>query len=446
MIKKILVIGSKGMAGHMIKEYLSQKGYDVYGAFREKEEKNLEANEFYLDAFDKEKLEEILKKVKPDFVINCIGILNQFAENNPDIAIYVNGYFPHYLDRLSEKYGYKLIHITTDYVFSGKKGNYTEDDFRDADSYYGRSKAIGEVNNNRTLTFRTSIIGPDINKDGIGLFNWFMKQEGRIKGYSNVFWSGVTTLELAKAIEVNLPKSVQQILYFHQALSLIDLKWNILKKEERLFWIYKNIYPFFIKMYLDRIKKIIVQTEWVKKEFSQKFNYNLKNIIVVKPSINLPDTSKIKMISKEKFRIFYPATPLVYKNHEIIIKALGELKKEKKDLANDLECIFTFSEKENERIDRLIKKYDVEDIIKLVGKIPYERVLEYYKSSDLMIFPSKLETLGLPLMEAKHFNLNILVIDLPYSRETIGNYRKSCYVKIENEWKIKILIHINKKS
>lgn len=225
MMKKVLIIGSKGMAGHMIKEYFTQKGYDVYGTFREKEEKNLEANEFYLDAFDKEKLEEILKKVKPDFVINCIGILNQFAENNPDIAIYVNGYFPHYLDRLSEKYGYKLIHITTDCVFSGKKGNYTEDDFRDADSYYGRSKAIGEVNNNRTLTFRTSIIGPDINKDGIGLFNWFMKQEGKIKGYSNVFWSGVTTLELAKAIEASFSQNISGLIHLvnNEKISKYDL-------------------------------------------------------------------------------------------------------------------------------------------------------------------------------------------------------------------------------
>lgn len=225
MIKKVLIIGSKGMAGHMIKEYLTQKRYDVYGTFREKEEKNLEVNEFYLDAFDKEKLEEILKKVKPDFVINCIGILNQFAENNPDIAIYVNGYFPHYLDRLSEKYGYKLIHITTDCVFSGKKGNYTEDDFRDADSYYGRSKAIGEVNNNRTLTFRTSIIGPDINKDGIGLFNWFMKQEGKIRGYSNVFWSGVTTLELAKAIESSFGQNISGLIHLvnNEKISKYDL-------------------------------------------------------------------------------------------------------------------------------------------------------------------------------------------------------------------------------
>ena len=89
------------------------------------------------------------------------------------------------------------------------------------------------------------------------------------------------------------------------------------------------------------------------------------------------------------------------------------------------------NEKENGRINGLIKKNNVEDIIKLVGKIPYGRVLEYYKSSDLMIFPSKLETLGLPLMEAKHFNLNILVIDLPYSREVIGNYEKVIYFQRE---------------
>ncbi|WP_373079641.1 glycosyltransferase [Fusobacterium varium] len=240
---------------------------------------------------------------------------------------------------------------------------------------------------------------------------------------------------------VNLSENIPQILYFHQALSITEMKWNFLKKEERLFWMYKNIYPIFIRIYLSRIKKIIVQTKWIKKNFSQKFNYNLKNIMVVEPNINLPDVSKIKIIPKEKFRIFYPAMPLVYKNHEIIIEALGKLKKEKKDLANKLECIFTFSEKENKRIDKLIKKYNLEDIIKLVGKISYERVLEYYKSSDLMIFPSKLETLGLPLIEAKHFNLNILVIDLPYSREIIESYKNRIYFYSIQEI-IRILIKV----
>lgn len=208
-MKKILIIGSKGMAGHIIKEYLTQNNYDVYSTFRKGEgREELSEKEFYLDVFDKETLNKILDTVKPEFVINCVGILNQFAEENPDIAIYVNGYFPHYLDRLSQSHSYKLIHITTDCVFSGKKGDYTENDFRDAESYYGRSKAYGEVNNNRTLTFRTSIIGPDINENGIGLFNWFMKQSGEVKGYSNVIWTGVTTLELAKAIEESLYQNI----------------------------------------------------------------------------------------------------------------------------------------------------------------------------------------------------------------------------------------------
>lgn len=225
-MKKILIIGSKGMAGHMIKNYLeSRNKYEVYSTFRKKENEILNEKEFDLDAFNTEKLREILNTVKPDFVINCIGILNQFAEENPDIAIYVNGYFPHLLDRLSKEYSYKLIHITTDCVFSGKKGNYTENDFRDADSYYGRSKAIGEVNNNRTLTFRTSIIGSDINENGIGLFNWFTKQSGEINGYSNVFWSGVTTLELAKAIEASFEQNISGIYHLtnNEKISKYDL-------------------------------------------------------------------------------------------------------------------------------------------------------------------------------------------------------------------------------
>lgn len=225
---RILIIGSKGMAGHIIKEYLLSKKYDVYSTFRKGEEKEeLKDKEYYLDVFDKESLNKILEEVKPKFLINCVGILNQFAEENPDIAIYVNGYFPHYLDRLSQKYDYKLIHITTDCVFSGKKGDYIENDFRDAESYYGRSKAIGEVNNSRTLTFRTSIIGPDINENGIGLFNWFMKQKGEIKGYSNVIWTGVTTLELAKAIEASF---FQNIVGLHHLVNNERIsKYDLLK-------------------------------------------------------------------------------------------------------------------------------------------------------------------------------------------------------------------------
>lgn len=235
---------------------------------------------------------------------------------------------------------------------------------------------------------------------------------------------------------VNLPKEVPQIVYYHQSLSLCKNNWNPLRKDERAFWMYENIYPFFINQYLDRIRKIIVQADWVKESFNKKFGYTLENIVVEKPKINLPDIDKVNVIPRDKFRIFYPATPLIYKNHKVVIEALGLLKKENPELVKNMECVFTFSKGEYENLDRLIEKYSLQDTIKLIGKISYEKALEYYKSSDLMVFPSYIETLGLPLLEAKHFGLSILSADLPYAREVVGEYDKVEFVEYQNvgEW------------
>lgn len=199
MKQRILILGANGMAGNIIMTYLEEKGYEVYKTTRENDE---DSKNYYLDVLgDSKQLEKIVAEVNPTFVINCIGVLNNAAETNKPAAVMINSYFPHYVDSLSNKYNFKFIHISTDCVYDGKKGDYTENDLPDAASFYGRSKALGEVNNERNLTFRTSIVGPDINEKGIGLFNWFMKQNGEIKGYSNVIWTGVTTLELAKSIE-----------------------------------------------------------------------------------------------------------------------------------------------------------------------------------------------------------------------------------------------------
>lgn len=198
MSQKVLILGGDGMAGNIIKTFLEEKKYDVCVTTR----KNDEEKSFFFDVLlNVKELEKIVEKTKPDFVINCIGVLNQFAEENKAGAVLVNSFLPHYADSLSEKYSFKFIHISTDCVFSGSKGDYLETDFTDASSFYGKTKALGEVNNKKSVTFRTSIVGPDMNEKGIGLFNWFMQQSGEIKGFSKVIWSGVTTLELAKAIE-----------------------------------------------------------------------------------------------------------------------------------------------------------------------------------------------------------------------------------------------------
>ena len=198
-IKKILVIGIKGMAGHMLYNYLKKNaGFEVYGIAR-----NIIENQQItsLDVSNTEKLKSIIQTEKFDTVINCIGILNKDAEDHPAKAIWFNSYFPHFLEEITKDSKTQVIHISTDCVFNGKKGDYVESDPKDGEGFYAQSKALGEVVNQKDLTLRTSIIGPELNEKGIGLFHWFMNQTGKINGYTSAIWSGVTTLELAKTIE-----------------------------------------------------------------------------------------------------------------------------------------------------------------------------------------------------------------------------------------------------
>ena len=198
---KILTLGASGMLGHIVVAYFTERGHEVVATSIKPGSPN------YYDAYKNVySVEPIIKKHQPDVVINCIGILNQAAEDNHALASLLNSFLPNFLDQLSASHNFQLVHVTTDCVFSGNRGDYTKNDFPDADTYYGLSKALGEVNNNRTLTLRTSIVGPDQNPNGIGLFKWFTEQSGTIKGYSKVIWTGVTTLQLAKCIETALKK------------------------------------------------------------------------------------------------------------------------------------------------------------------------------------------------------------------------------------------------
>lgn len=217
-MKKILVIGIKGMAGHIIYNYLNKNGdYEVYGIARNITETE---KEFSFDVFDTVKLKEIITYKDFDFVINCIGILNKDAEDNPSKAVWFNSYFPHFLEEITKELKTKVIHISTDCVFSGKRGQYKEDDFKDGEGFYAQSKALGEIINDKDLTIRTSIIGPELNKNGIGLFHWFMNQSGEVNGYTSAFWSGVTTLELAKAIVSIIENPLQGLVHLTNGISI----------------------------------------------------------------------------------------------------------------------------------------------------------------------------------------------------------------------------------
>lgn len=219
---KILVLGASGMAGHIIALYFKERSYDVTGFTRRPIPycKNIIG-----DAMKPEDVKVAIFSDNFDVVINAIGVLNQNAEDHKSMAVMLNSYLPHFIADTLRESKMKLIHMSTDCVFAGNTGPYYEDSFPDGKIFYDRSKAIGEVNDDKNLTFRNSIVGPDCNVNGIGLFNWFMKQKGSINGFTGAKWTGVTTLTLAKAMEQAIKEKLTGLynLVNNESISKFDL-------------------------------------------------------------------------------------------------------------------------------------------------------------------------------------------------------------------------------
>lgn len=219
---KVLVLGATGMAGHTISIYLKEAGHDVIAFSRQKFDF---CDNIVGDVTEFDFLKNVIDEGEYDAVINAIGILNKDADDNKKNAVLLNSYLPHYLSDITKHMKTRIIHMSTDCVFSGRTGGYTESSFRDGETFYDRSKALGELENDKDLTFRNSIVGPDCNKEGIGLFNWFMKQEGQINGFTKAIWTGVTTITLAKAMERALEENLTGLynLVNNQNISKFDL-------------------------------------------------------------------------------------------------------------------------------------------------------------------------------------------------------------------------------
>jgi dTDP-4-dehydrorhamnose reductase len=230
MSKKIIVLGANGMAGHLITKGLQEvENFVVISVARNA---SIISPTKILDVTDFVKLKSLIEFELPDIIINCTGILNETAENNPEQAILINSYLPHFLESLTKGSSIKVIHVSTDCVFSGKEGNYLESSFKNGVGFYSQSKSLGELSNSKDLTFRTSIIGPELNKDGIGLFNWFISQKNEINGYTEAYWTGVTTLELLNAIKQAIYEELTGLyhLVFEHKISKFELL-NIINKE-----------------------------------------------------------------------------------------------------------------------------------------------------------------------------------------------------------------------
>ena len=192
---KVLVIGANGMAGHVITKFLKLQGHSV----------TTMARSIADIVVDIENIAEVQKTFEAipafDFVINCIGLLVKDSNDRPDRAALINGWFPHYLEQIFANSNTRVVHLSTDCVFDGKKGDYVETDTHTETNPYGKSKALGEINNAKDITFRMSIIGPEIKATGTGLFQWIASNpQQELQGWDNAWWNGITTLELAKCI------------------------------------------------------------------------------------------------------------------------------------------------------------------------------------------------------------------------------------------------------
>jgi dTDP-4-dehydrorhamnose reductase len=187
---KITVLGSNGMAGHVVAGYLAQQGHTVDAVGRDR-----------LDVENPSSIMTFFDQLDADFVVNCIGLLVQPCLQNPARANLINSWFPHHLEHCLKDSTTRLIHLSTDCVFDGATGNYKETDAHTEINAYGRSKSLGEVNNVKDITFRMSIIGPEL-KTGTGLLDWVRKNpNNELPGWDNAWWNGITTLQLAKCVD-----------------------------------------------------------------------------------------------------------------------------------------------------------------------------------------------------------------------------------------------------
>ncbi len=235
---RVLVLGGDGLIGFKMSQVLS-RSYETAAVIRAGREspscKFLSSyGQVYpeRDARNRESIARVLDDFKPDCAVNCLGITRHHPDYEPLNAIEVNSLFPHRLQAWCARRGTRLIHLSTDCVFSGRRGNYSEQDLPDPYDLYGRSKLLGEVTGPNVLTLRTSVVGPELESGRrAGLFEWFRSRSGAVRGYRRAIWSGLTTLELARLVTRLVVERSEGL--FHVGGQAVD-KFELLSAFNRL--------------------------------------------------------------------------------------------------------------------------------------------------------------------------------------------------------------------
>lgn len=269
-----------------------------------------------------------------------------------------------------------------------------------------------------------------------GVNHWIKQKKRKIDLY-------ISFQNMGSKINLDIP----QLIYYHQPLPLSDQCWSFFHREERKFFFYKKFYSFFVRRYVNENTNVVVQSTSIKNAFLKKFNLPSDKVHVITPSISIVDYTKVEemQFNDEYIHCIYPATPLIYKNHNDIIEVLKDIREKDIFLFERIQVHFTFNMKEANKLYTKIIRYGLEKNILFDGVIPFDKLLSYYKSATLLLFPSYIETLGLPLLEAATAGMPIIVTDLPYARDVVGGYEGAIFVKLHDigSWSNVIIRELN---
>jgi dTDP-4-dehydrorhamnose reductase len=270
-VDKVLVLGATGMLGHVVARTLIRSGYkNIIATVRSEEHLNQLPNDIRpfavsgVDAVKMDSIEQVLSTSRPVAIVNCIGVIKQRCNSiENDALVSINGVFPHHLSRLSSRIGAKLVHISTDCVFSGKTGNYIETDLCDARDIYGKAKYLGEIVSEGHVTIRTSMIGHELSGK-LSLLEWFLSQQGTVPGYTRAVFSGLTTNEIARVL-------VRHVIFNRNLCGLYHLSGKPIAKYD-LLRLVANQYRKSIDITPD--KSLIIDRSLNSKLFRESVGYN----------------------------------------------------------------------------------------------------------------------------------------------------------------------------
>ena len=233
---------------------------------------------------------------------------------------------------------------------------------------------------------------------------------------------------------VNALRGIPQLVYYHQAIPFYPSIWNPFKASERLMFLYKWVYPLFVKNSIGTKTHVVVQTACIKRHFARLFHFNPDRIHVLFPDVKKIDRTAVTPFPyDEKLSHFiYPATAFVHKNHQILIEALQVIRDRYPELSQIIRIHFTVTQQDAPGIAEAVKKGGLNQMVLLEGGVPFDVLLRKYMACKALLFPSRIETLGLPLIEAASLGLPILASDLEYGHDVLEGYAGAKFLPTDN--------------